>query len=174
MTTSSTSGYKGDEMNELQQNSIVGERAIDEALLAEAIEIATTAHFGQVDKGGRPYIEHPLHLASQLKAIAEKIVAVLHDVLEDTSITREYLAQRGFPTILLDALDCLTKREGETYSEFIERASLNELARKVKRVDLEHNADLSRIKDPTPHHFKRSITLIPSRIVVRIDLRPAL
>jgi (p)ppGpp synthase/HD superfamily hydrolase len=113
--------------------------------LEDAIQIAVQAHRGQRDKTGQPYILHPLRVALRMKTNVERIVAVLHDVVEDTPITLTELARWGFPQEVLDAVDCLTKREGESYAQFILRAKSNPIARRVKIADLEDNMDLRRL-----------------------------
>ncbi len=101
----------------------------------KALGIAYKAHIGQLDKGGSPYILHPVRVALHCQTEDEKIVALLHDVVEDTSITFEDLKTEGLDDRLLEALKCLTKEEGEDYKAFIERVSTNRLATKVKIQD---------------------------------------
>ena len=114
--------------------------------LERAIEIAVMAHKGAVDKGGRPYILHPLAVMMSLKTDEEKIVGVLHDVVEDTDWTFEALKQEGFSKEIIEALQSVTKSDSDSsYSDFIERAKTNAIGRKVKIADLKHNMDLSRI-----------------------------
>jgi len=118
-------------------------------LLDKAIIIATVAHKGQTDKGGNPYILHPMAVASRVKTIKQKIVAWLHDVPEDTSVTIEELRKEGFHEDILEALISLTRRSDETYSEFCQRASENELGIEVKIADIKENLDFSRLTNPT-------------------------
>ncbi len=118
-------------------------------MLNQAIIIAARAHEGQLDKGGHPYILHPLRVMLQCQTEAERICAVLHDVVEDTNITLEYLREQGFTDEILTALACLTKRDGESYDDFISRVLQNELASRVKLADLRDNMDLSRIQTPS-------------------------
>lgn len=120
-----------------------------------ALEIATNAHKGQKDLGGRDYIEHPKAVANLLETDEEKTVGYLHDVLEDTSITEEDLVTMGISSEIVSAIKVLTKKRGEPYTEYIERVKENELARKVKIADLQHNMDLSRISNPTKRDFER-------------------
>ena len=120
-----------------------------------ALEIAINAHKGQKDLGGRDYIEHPKAVADLLETDEEKTVAYLHDVLEDTAITEEDLVIMGISSEIVCAIKVLTKKRGEPYTEYIERVKENELARKVKIADLQHNMDLSRISTPTKRDFKR-------------------
>ena len=119
-------------------------------LLERAIEIATQAHHGQRDRAGWPYLLHPLRVMARVKTIPQKIVAVLHDVIEDTPWTFADLEREGFSAEILAALDCVTKRDGEPYSEFVERSAANALARRVKVADLEDNMDIRRGADVTP------------------------
>ena len=118
----------------------------------KALEIAYKAHFGQLDKGGSPYILHPIRVALHCQTEDEKIVALLHDVVEDTAMTFEDLKAEGFNDKLLEALKCLTKEEGEDYKTFIERVSTNHLATKVKIQDLKDNMDVTRLNGKT--HWK--------------------
>jgi (p)ppGpp synthase/HD superfamily hydrolase len=125
------------------------------SLLEKAIAIAVGAHFGQKDKFGVPYILHPLRMMCRLDSEAEKIVAILHDVVEDTQWTFEDLKREGFPDKIIQALDCVTKREGEAYEDFVKRSARNPLARRVKLADLEDNMDLRRLKGVAPKDAKR-------------------
>ena len=119
------------------------------ATLERAIEIAVTAHAGQTDKAGALYILHPLRVMFKQTSEEAMITGVLHDLMEDTVWTRDGLRAEGFSEAVLDALNCLTKRDGESYEDFIERVKPNPLARRVKRADLEDNMDISRIPEPT-------------------------
>lgn len=121
-------------------------------MLNKALEIAVKAHSGQVDKGGNPYILHPLRIMlnfCESENEATKVCAILHDVVEDTDITLDDLRAEGFPEEVITALDCLTKRKGERYDDFISRILTNEIACKVKNGDLADNMDLTRIPNPT-------------------------
>ncbi|WP_088831991.1 GTP pyrophosphokinase [Paenibacillus tyrfis] len=123
--------------------------------LTKAILIATAAHQGQLDKGNQPYILHPLRLMLKAPDNDSRIVAILHDVIEDTDVTIESLRQEGFAERLLEALDCLTRRDNETYEEFLQRIKPNSLARYVKLLDLEDNRDVRRIKKLSEKDFER-------------------
>jgi len=123
--------------------------------LEKAISIAAQAHEGQSDKAGAPYILHPLRVMMKMSTEAERITAVLHDVIEDTDWTIERLRREGFRAEILDALDCLTKEDGEEYGKFIERVNLNDLAVKVKKADLEDNLNVARLKNVTESDTKR-------------------
>ena len=113
--------------------------------LEEAVEIAVAAHRGQTDKAGQPYLLHPLRLLAQMRTASEQIVAVLHDVVEDSDWTFEMLRERGFGSDILAALDALTRREDEPYEDYVERAATLPLARRVKIADLEDNLDVRRL-----------------------------
>lgn len=124
-------------------------------LLEKAIILATNKHAGQVDKGGNIYIEHPLRLMTKMDTIEEKIVAVLHDIVEDTDCSLDDLRKEGFPENIVTAVDCLTRKKDETYKEFILRIRENPLAKKVKLRDIFDNMDLSRIPNPTEKDYER-------------------
>jgi len=112
-------------------------------MLTRAIEIAVEAHRGQSDKCKEPYILHPLAVMTEMDTHAEKIVAVLHDVVEDTPWTL-YGLELDFPGEIIKAIDAITKRDDETYFEYIHRVKKNPLATKVKLADLKHNSLLER------------------------------
>lgn len=118
-------------------------------MLSKAIKIATTAHAGQIDKAGAPYIFHPLRVMMAGNSEIEHICGVLHDTIEDSDITLEFLQKEGFTEEVLAVLDCLTKRHGEKYDDFISRVLRNKTACLVKLADLRDNMDLSRISEPT-------------------------
>jgi hypothetical protein len=126
------------------------------AMLPLAIEIATEQHAGQVDKAGRPYIEHPMRVMRRMRTNVERIVAVLHDVIEDGAITLAELRKEGFSYDVVDALDSVTRRRGEDYMAFVARAAADPIGRWVKYGDLRDNADLSRIAKPTDADFART------------------
>jgi hypothetical protein len=115
------------------------------SLLETAIAIAVEAHSGQKERNGQPYIMHPLRVMQRVHTEEEKIVAVLHDVVEDTPWTPAMLAKRGFPKYLLNALACVTVRKGESYPALIRRAASNPISRRVKLADLEDNTDIHRL-----------------------------
>lgn len=123
--------------------------------LERAIEIAAAAHRGQADKAGHPYILHPLRVMLACEGQAARIVAVLHDVIEDTDWTPDALRAEGASDEIIAALDTVTRRNDESYAEFIERAACNEIGRAVKIADLHDNLDLSRIAQPTQADLAR-------------------
>ena len=97
--------------------------------LEKAIFVATQAHASQTDKAGQPYILHPLRLMFRFQIEIEMIVAVMHDVIEDSDITLGDLKSFGFSESILEAIDCLSKQDNENYENFISRISQNDLAR---------------------------------------------
>lgn len=124
--------------------------------LERAIEIATEAHRGQFDKAGNDYIGHPLRVMSAGKTTEEKIVGVLHDVVEDTDWTFERLAAEGFSAEVIGALRCVTKlSENEPYDKFIARVKENPLAVAVKLNDLSDNMDIRRLPYISDKDVKR-------------------
>ena len=123
--------------------------------LDRAIELAKQHHEGQTDKAGKPYIEHPLRVMNQVESEEEKIVAVLHDIVEDTDISLDDLRNEGFSEEVVSAVECLTKQDGENYDSYIERISFNPLAVKIKLADLEDNRDLTRLPEVTDKDLER-------------------
>jgi len=123
--------------------------------LARAISLAAQYHEGQTDKGGRPYVFHPLRLMLKALTEQEQIAAVLHDTIEDTDLTLDDLRKEGFSDEIVEAIDRLSRREEETYHEFILRIKENRLAARVKILDLQDNMDLTRIKKPSEKDQKR-------------------
>ena len=124
--------------------------------LQRAIEIATEAHRGQLDKAGRDYIGHPLRVMEMGKTENEKIVGVLHDVIEDSDWTFEKLAEEGFSDEVIAALRCVTKiSENENYDDFIDRVKKNPLAVAVKINDLTDNMDIRRLPYLSDKDVKR-------------------
>lgn len=132
-----------------------------------AIRIALDAHQGQVDKGGEAYILHPLRLMGQAGTNEERIVALLHDVVEDSSYTLDDLKKQHFSDSVIDALECLTKKEGEEYDDFIDRISGNRLAARVKILDMRDNSNLSRLKSISPKDRERAAKY--SRSIAKLE-----
>ena len=124
--------------------------------LERAIQIATEAHKGQFDKAGREYTGHPIRVMEMGKTEDEKIVGVLHDVIEDTDWTFERLEAEGFSQEVINALRCVTKTsENENYDEFIDRVKKNPLAASVKINDLTDNMDIRRLPYLSDKDVKR-------------------
>ena len=122
-----------------------------------AIHIATDYHNGQIDKSGEPYILHPIWVMNNVKSLKGKVVAMLHDIVEDTEITIENLIDFGFDEDIVIAIDILTKKKGQKYTDYIELVGKNNLAREVKISDLKHNMDLKRLKEITDKDKKRYV-----------------
>ena len=115
--------------------------------LSDAIALAAVAHAGQLDKCGKPYITHPIRVMMRCAGYGDAVemTAVLHDVVEDTWVTLDLLRTMGFPPGVVEAVDALSRRKGqETYGEYIERCSRNEIAAKVKLADIDDNSDPAR------------------------------
>lgn len=117
----------------------------DNKLLVRAITIAVQAHGTDTDKGGMPYILHPLHVMDCVEGIDAKIVAVLHDTVEDTNITLVLLRAMNFPERIVQAIDAITKRKGEKNVAYWQRVKANPLALQVKFADMAHNYSEGRL-----------------------------
>lgn len=113
--------------------------------LERAIDMALHTHAGDEDKASVTYIRHPLRVMEAVETRKQRIVAVLHDVVEDGDKTLECIEDK-FDAEIRDAVDALTKRDGESYTEFVERAAENPIARQVKIADIEDNMDLTRLE----------------------------
>jgi (p)ppGpp synthase/HD superfamily hydrolase len=123
--------------------------------LAHAIALAAEAHKHQKDRAGKPYILHPLRIMFTMQTEAEMTVAVLHDVVEDTAWTLDKLRHEGFAEDIIQAVDCLTKRDGEPYQALINRAKKHPLAARVKIGDLEDNMNVRRMETLTHDDLDR-------------------
>ncbi|WP_294464271.1 GTP pyrophosphokinase [uncultured Anaerofustis sp.] len=128
---------------------------INSPMIKKAINLAFNAHKGQTDKGGMPYIMHPFYIASKLNEEDEIITALLHDTLEDSNLTKEDLLNAGFSTYIIEAIDTLTKKQYD-YFDYIYKIKKNDLARKIKLLDLKHNMDLTRLEKITNKDIKRN------------------
>ena len=134
-------------------------------LLAKAIKIAVLAHDGQFDKGGQPYILHPIWVMNKVRHLGPEymIAAILHDAIEDTdekspiNVTFKYLKEEGFPFEIITTLMFLTHQPGVEYVDYIENMILNKVAREVKLRDLEHNSKITRLKGLRPKDFDRLV-----------------
>ena len=111
----------------------------------KAMKFCFKAHKDQVDKSGMPYVFHPFHVAEQMTDEATTIVALLHDVVEDTDYTLEDIAAEGFGKEILEAVALMTHEDGVPYLDYVAKLKDNPIARTVKLADLAHNSDLSRI-----------------------------
>ena len=117
-------------------------------LTKTAMQIAYDAHYGQVDRGKTPYIFHPMHVAESMKDEDSTVVAILHDILEDTPVSADLLRKKGIPERLVEAIEIVTRREDEPYMVYLYRVvnSKNEIALRVKYADVLHNMDESRTR----------------------------
>ena len=129
---------------------------INTKLTRLASKMSYEAHKNQFDKAGVPYIFHPIHIAEQMDSEESCVVALLHDVIEDSDITLEILS-KYFDDDIIAALRVLTKKENDDYVMYIKRVKTNKLATKVKIKDLEHNRDLTRLDEVTDKDRKRSM-----------------
>ena len=123
--------------------------------VSKAHKIAEDAHDGQVDKGGDDYYFHPLAVSRMVNSNAEKAVALLHDVVEDTEWTLDDLKAEGIPEYVVEAVGLLTHDKDMPYGDYIARVKENPLARTVKIADLMHNLDLKRLPEVTEKDIAR-------------------
>ena len=131
------------------------EALVDLPVFERALVLASIYHAGAIDKGGNHYILHPMAVALSLDTDEERITAILHDIVEDTVITFKNLAELGFSDKVVKAIESVTRRENESYMDFIRRCKCNEIGRKVKLKDIENNLDISRIPNPTEKDLDR-------------------
>lgn len=124
-------------------------------LTRKAMLIAYKAHAGDLDHSGVPYILHPVHLAEQMTTEDTCVVALLHDVMEDTFVTEETLRKAGFTEPQLTALKLMTHRDGVPYMEYVEALKDDPIARTVKLADLDHNMDRTRLTEFTEADERR-------------------
>ena len=127
------------------------------SMLGKAIALAAKVHEEQTDKGGKPYILHPIRMMMRLRTDDEELmaIAILHDVVEDSDVTLEDLYMMGFSVRIIAGVDALTKREGESYDDFIHRCAANPDSKLVKREDIKDNSDVTRLKGLTEKDFRR-------------------
>jgi len=122
--------------------------------IEKAMQVALNAHSSQTDKAGEAYIMHPIRVMQDVETEEEKVVALLHDVVEDSSVSFEHV-ERRFSDRIVDAVRGMTKKDDESYSEFIERAKENEISREVKKADIRDNLDASRLGELDEEDIKR-------------------
>ena len=120
-----------------------------------ALKLCFEAHKEQVDKSGMPYVFHPFHLAEQMETEETTIVALLHDLVEDTAYTIEDLVEMGFDKAVTDAITLMTHADGVDYMDYVRRIKGNLIARTVKLADLKHNSDLTRLDAVDEKALKR-------------------
>ncbi len=111
----------------------------------KALKLCFEAHKDQLDKSGMPYVFHPFHLAEQMETEETVITALLHDVVEDTQYTLEDIREMGFSGDVINALALLTHNDGTEYMDYVRAIKENEIAKAVKKADLKHNSDLTRL-----------------------------
>ncbi|MBE6731676.1 MAG: GTP pyrophosphokinase [Ruminococcaceae bacterium] len=121
----------------------------------KALKLCFEAHKDQLDKSSLPYVFHPFHLAEQMESEECTVVALLHDVVEDTNLTIEDLKAMGFSNEVTDAITLMTHEEGVEYMDYVKEIKNNEIARKVKLADLKHNSDLTRFDKVDEKALKR-------------------
>ena len=121
----------------------------------KALKLAYEKHNGQLDKSGLPYIFHPFHLAEQMDDEDSVIVALLHDVVEDTDVSVNGLEEMGFSERVIEAIKLMTHQKSTDYFEYIKRIAENPIAAKVKIADLRHNSDLTRLSSVTEKDRER-------------------
>ena len=128
-------------------------------LLSNAIHIATNAHHGQFDKGGKPYILHCFRVMNYLDTDDEELqcAALLHDVAEDTRITFQEMRESGITERVVEALKLLTKMPGQSYDEYKTGVLSSIDAMKVKKADLTDNSDIRRLKGITEKDIERTV-----------------
>jgi len=131
------------------------DKILNDNLLKKAISLAQKYHKGQFDKGGLPYIEHPLRVMNGVESIDEKVVAVLHDVLEDCDVSKEELIEEGIPDYLVNKLEILCREKNEKYFDYIDRIKADPITINVKLSDLKDNMNLERLKEVTWKDLKR-------------------
>lgn len=121
-----------------------------------ALKLCFEAHKDQTDKSGLPYVFHPFHLAEQMPDEKTTVVALLHDVIEDTDYTLDDLKNMGFSDDILSAIALMTHDDGVPYMEYVALIKKNPIAKMVKLADLRHNSDMSRLDKVTAHDRERA------------------
>ena len=114
-------------------------------LTKKALKLCFEAHKEQVDKSGMPYVFHPFHLAEQMTDETTTVVALLHDVVEDTELTFDDLEKQGFGEEIISVLKLLTHNDDTPYMDYVAKIKNNKIATAVKLADLRHNSDLTRL-----------------------------
>lgn len=141
----------------------------------KAIRLMFDKQKNQVDKDGIPYVFHPWHVAESMNDEKRTIVALLHDIIEDTNVTVEDLQGLGFENDVIDAIVCMTHKQDEDYFEYIKRIGTNEIAIDVKLKDLEHNMDKTRLSVITPKYvqkykkYEKSVEYLIQRKILNDD-----
>ena len=142
-----------------------GDRDIESGSLKRAVEIATEAHRGQVDKANEPYILHSMRVMNQVDSPDEKIVGILHDVVEKNSQwSLNRLAREGFKPTIIQGVDAMTRRAGESYKDFVLRAAANPTSRAVKIADLNDNIRMARLHGLDDSKYRKALERIGQRL----------
>ena len=126
-------------------------------LTKKAMKLCFEAHKEQCDKSGIPYVFHPIHLAEQMDDEYTTVVALLHDVMEDSAFTLEDLRQMGYPEAVLEALVLMTHADDVPYMDYVAKIKGNAVAKKVKLADLRHNSDTTRLDEITEKALARVV-----------------
>lgn len=132
-------------------------------LTIKAMEVAFSAHFGQKDKAGAPYIFHPFHIAENMPDEDTTVIALLHDVIEDTDLTASDLRKFGFTPLQVEAVVAMSRKKDEQYFDYIRRVKENDYSKIVKLADLKHNSDKSRLLTLPQEEQDKMIKLIDER-----------
>ena len=135
----------------------------------KALKLMFEAHKEQTDKSGIPYVFHPFHLAEQMKDADSTVVALLHDVVEDTDYTIDDLEELGFSKTAIEALTLLTHDEEIPYMEYVSAIKGNEIARAVKLADLEHNSDLTRLDNVDEKALERREKYLKAKEILEAE-----
>lgn len=135
----------------------------------KALKLMFEAHKEQTDKSGIPYVFHPFHLAEQMKDADSTVVALLHDVVEDTDYTIDDLEELGFSKTAIEALTLLTHDEEIPYMEYVSAIKGNEVARAVKLADLEHNSDLTRLDNVDEKALERREKYLKAKEILEAE-----
>ena len=138
-----------------------------------ALEIAKKAHAGQVDKAGKPYIDHPMRVAERVKDDHDCFVlALIHDVMEDSNITAEELIESGIRAEIVEKAKILTHDKDIPYLEYVNQIKADPVATRVKLADLKDNMDISRISSPIPADYERLERYKKAKEVLKVKFIP--
>ncbi len=138
-------------------------------LTKKAMKLCYEAHKDQVDKSGIPYVFHPIHVAEQMTDEITTVVALLHDVVEDTDYTLQDIADMGFGEQVTEALALMTHKKGVPYLDYVARLKDNPVARAVKLAELEHNSELGRLEEVDEAALKRVEKYKKARAILRSE-----
>jgi (p)ppGpp synthase/HD superfamily hydrolase len=155
-------------------NPRTAQREADTFTVDDAVALARRAHEGQTDKGGRPYITHPIRVMQRVEGTHERMAAVLHDVIEDTPVDADDLRAAGCPERVVEAVVALSKLPGEPLESSIARAAADPIAAVVKRADIADNSSEVRLgqldpatQDRLRGKYARSLQLLDQYVAAR-------